>query len=137
MTTPTPQFIDINAPFEENPEPSWKRTWQGEELLWKVFWGWFLGGHGVILGCSIGFMVIAMILGFAVSPTSLNAGVVGLASGAALLVLTIVPYSCWISVSLWRCAPNCLSKKWFYAVRVGVVIYAISILIPILKIFYL
>ena len=137
MSTPTPRFIDINAPFEENPEPSWKRSWQGEELLWKVFWGWFLGGHGVILGSSIGFMVIAMILGFAVSPTSLNAGVVGLASGAALLVLTIVPYSFWISVSLWRCAPNCLSKKWFYAVRVGVVIYVISILIPILKIFYL
>jgi hypothetical protein len=135
MNTPTSKFIDINAKFEENPEPSWKRSWQGEELLWKVFWGWFLGGHGVILGCSIGFMIIAMILGFAFSPTSLNAGVVGLASGAILLVLIIVPYSFWISVSLWRCAPNCLSKKWSYVARGFVVIYGISILIPTLKIF--
>jgi magnesium-transporting ATPase (P-type) len=135
MSTPTPRFIDINAPFEENPEPSWKRSWKGEELLWKVFWGWFLGGLGVILGSSIGFMVLAMILGFAVSPTSLNAGVLGLASGSALLVLTIVPYSFWISVSLWRCAPNCLSKKWSYAARGFVVIYGILILIPTLIIF--
>ena len=135
MITPSPRFIDLSAPFEENTEPSWKRSWQGEELLLKVFWGWFLCGHGVILGCSIGFMVLAMILGFAVSPASLNAGVLGLASGASLFVLTIVPYSIWISVSLWRCAPNCLRKKWSYAARWFVVVYGISILFPILKIF--
>ena len=135
MSIPTPRFININAPFKENPEPSWKRSWQGEELLWKVFWGWFLGGHGVILGCTIGFMVLAMVLGLAVSPSSLNVGVVGLASGAALLVITIVPYSFWISVSLWRCAPNCLRKKWSHAARGFVVIYIISIITPTLKIF--
>lgn len=135
MSAPTPKYIDLNAPFEEEPEPSWKRSWRGDERLWKVFWGWFLGGHGVILGCSVGFMVFAMVLGFAIAPTSLDAGIVGLATGAALLVLITIPFSVWISISLWRCSTNCLSKKWTYAARGLVIVYAIAILIPISKMF--
>ena len=135
MSSSTPRFININAGFDENPEPSWKRSWQGEEFLWKVFWGWFFFFFFVILGCSIGFMILAMVLGLVVSPTSLNAGVVGLALGSALVVLIIAPYCLWISVSLWRCAPNCLSRKWAYVTRGFVVIYGITILIPIFEIF--
>lgn len=133
MTAPGPMFIDLSGPSE--PEPSWKRCWRGDEVLWKVFWGWFLCGHGVILGCSIGFMMIGMILGFAVSPASLNAGFAGMATGAVLLVMAIIPYAVWCSVSLWRCAKNCVNKGWGYGVRVLVTLYVISILIPIMKLF--
>jgi len=133
MTAPGPMYIDLNGPSE--PESSWKRCWSGEELLWKVFWGWFCGGHGVILGSSVGFMVIAMILGFATSPGSLDAGFAGMATGAALLVLAIIPYGIWCGVSLWRCAYNCVNQMWGYAVRFMVVGYAICIIVPLSHLF--
>ncbi len=131
MTAPGPVFIDFGAPIQ--PEPSWKRCWHGREVLWKVFWGWFLCGHGVILGCSVGFMMITMILGFAFDPASLNAGFAGMATGAVLLVITVVPYAVWCCVSLWRCALNCVNKGWGYGVRGLVLLYVVSLLIPISK----
>ncbi len=132
MTAPGPVFVDMhgigNGP---DPEPVWKRCWMGREPLWRVFWGWFVCGHGAILGCSVGFMVIAMLLGFAIVPQSLNGGFAGMATGATLLVLVAVPYSIWSVVSLWRCAYNCINQRWGHVVRGGVVVYGAIIIVPI------
>lgn len=133
MTAPGPMYVNLNGPSE--PEPSWKRCWRGEEVLWKVFWGWFFCGHGVILGCSVGIMVISMILGFATNPGSLNAGFAGMATGAALLVIAVVPYGVWCGVSLWRCAPNCINRAWGYATQLIVIVYAACIGVPLSRLF--
>lgn len=98
-----------------------------------MFWGWFFFGHGVVLGCSFGVMVLAMILGFATDPGSLNAGFAGMATGAVLLVLAIIPYGLWCGVSLWRCAKNCINPLWTYAARLIVIVYGIGIAIPLSK----
>ena len=135
MTAPGPVFFNLNDPFHQGIEPAWKRCWLGHEKLWKVFWGWCLCGHGVILGCSVGFMMITMILGFATDPGSLNAGFAGMATGMAILVIVFVPYSIWCSVSLWRCANNCINKIWGYAARLLVICYAISTAFLISKFF--
>lgn len=133
MTAPGPIYIDLNGPSD--PEPDWKRCWQGRERLWKVFWGWFLCGHGVILGCSVGVMVLAMLLGFMTDPRSLDAGIAGMATGATLLALLIIPYGIWCGVSLWRCADNCTNKMWGLGARGLVIVYASAILIPIFRLF--
>ena len=131
MTAPGYVYVDLNAPQE--PESAWKKCWYGREQLWKVFWGWFFFGHGVILGCSVGVMVLAMILGFATNPGSLNAGFAGMATGFALLVITVIPYGIWCGVSLWRCADNCVNKIWGYGARAVVCLYAILVVVPVLK----
>jgi len=130
MTAPGPTFVDLHG-IDPNPAPVWKRCWLGHEPLWRVFWGWFVCGHGAILGCSVGVMVLAMIIGFVLSPQSLNAGVSGMAAGAMLLLIAFVPYGIWSAVSVWRCAYNCIDKRWGHAVRVTVVVYAMAILLPI------
>jgi len=132
MTAPGPTFIDMHGIGNgADPDPVWKRCWMGREPLWRVFWGWFVCGHGALLGSSIGFMVLAMVLGFAVSPETLSAGVAGMATGATLLILVAVPYSIWSAVSVWRCAYNCIDKRWGHVVRGVVVLYWIVILIPV------
>ncbi|NQW01569.1 MAG: hypothetical protein HQ483_17835 [Rhodospirillales bacterium] len=133
MTAPGYVFVDLNrAP---DPEPVWKRCWFGREDLWKVFWGWFFFGHGVILGCSVGVMTLGMILGFATNPASLNAGFAGMATGATLLVLAVIPYGIWCGVSLWRCAGNCINQGWGYGAQAVVIVYAAAILTPLSKLF--
>lgn len=135
MSEPGYVYVDMNGPMHgpQEPEPAWKRCWRGQELLWKAFWGWFFFGHGIILGCSVGVMVLAMVLGFATNPGSLNSGFAGLATGLVLLVLVTVPYGIWSGVSVWRCAKNCLNKKWGYGARIIILIYAIGIAAPILN----
>jgi len=66
MTRQEPEFIDLYGTQPD--EPGWKRCWHGRELLWKVFWGYVLFGHGIVLGCALGVMVLGMVLGFAVDP---------------------------------------------------------------------
>jgi hypothetical protein len=127
-----PVFVDLHG-IGNGPDldPVWKRCWMGKEPLWRVFWGWFVCGHGTILGCSVGFMVLAMLLGFVVSPGSLSSGIAGMATGAVLLVLAAVPYTIWSSVSVWRCAYNCIDQRWGHVVRGVILIYGVMISIPL------
>jgi len=129
-----PVFVDLHgvgpAP---DPAPVWIRCWKGTEPLWRVFWGWFFFGHGAMLGGAFGLMLIAMVFGFVVSSDSLDAGMTGLTSGAALVVLISVPYAFWSAVSVWRCAYNCIDKRWGHMARLTVAVYAMMILLPIGK----
>jgi hypothetical protein len=122
----SPVYIDMHglgpAP---DPGPVWKRCWMGREPLWRVFWGWFICGHGAFLGATVGLMVMAMLFGFIVAPQSLNAGVTGMATGAVVFSLATVPYVLWVIVSLWRCAYNCLNRKWGHFTRLIVIMYGV------------
>jgi len=125
-------FIDLNAfGNAPQPDPVWKRCWTGQEPLWKVFWGWFVFGHGTILGCAVGFMVISMVLGFVVSPRTLTAGISGMVAGAVLLMVVTVPYAIWSAVSVWRCAYNCMDRRWGHMVRGIVLLYGTIMLLPL------
>lgn len=124
-----PVFVDLHglgpAP---DPGPVWKRCWQGKEPLWRVFWGWFVCGHGAILGSTMGAMVLAMLFGLMIDTQTLNAGVTGMAIGATVLALMTVPYLLWALVSLWRCAYNCLNYRWGHLARFLVIVYAMLLL---------
>jgi len=130
VTAPGPIFIDMHGSGRGPEEPTWKRCWFGREPLWRVFWGWFICGHGALLGCAVGFMILAMILGFMASPTSIDSGMAGLATGATLLMLVFVPYSVWCIVSLWRCAYNCIDLRWGHWTRGIAVAYVAVLIVP-------
>lgn len=131
----SPVYIDLHGlnPVPE-PGPVWKRCWMGREPLWRVFWGWFVCGHGAILGGSVGVMILSMVFGFVVSPQTLGGGVAGMMTGATILVIVAVPYAIWSAVSLWRCAYNCIDQRWGHWARLTVVIYGVLIsVIPVSK----
>lgn len=112
-------------------DPWWKAGPRGRMELWRVFWVCFVFGHGVIIGIGGGLMVFAMVLGFAFGPGSLDAGFAGLASGGAILALTHVAFVAWCLVSVWRCAGNCIDRRWGYWARGFMVAYTAVIVLPV------
>jgi len=78
-------------------------------------------------------MVLAMILGFVADPVSIDSGIAGLATGASLLAIVFVPYSVWCTVSLWRCAYNCIDIRWGHWTRGVAVLYVASFVIPLAR----
>jgi hypothetical protein len=89
-----------------------------------VFWGWFVCGHGALLGASVGIMVLSMVFGFILSPQSLDAGVAGMASGGIVMIAVYVIYAFWAALSVWRCAYNCINHRWGHVARAVVILYA-------------
>ena len=53
--------------WQFNEGPFWKLGWQGRLDLWKMFWVYFVFGHGIINGLGCGVMIFAMLAGFATS----------------------------------------------------------------------
>ncbi|MAH84887.1 MAG: hypothetical protein CBB68_11405 [Rhodospirillaceae bacterium TMED8] len=109
----------------------WRQGWEGHMELWRVFWIYFIFGHGFVIGAGGGIMVITLILGFAVDPGSLNLGLLGLATGSGLLALGYIIFAIWSCVSIWRCASNCQSIRWYYSARGFVVFYGGLVLSPV------
>ena len=134
MPTEGPIFIDQfgTTPMHLRPpsDPWWKAGPRGQMELWRVFWLCFVSGHGVIIGIGSGLMVIAMVLGFAVAPGSLNSGFAGLATGATVLGLSYLAFIVWCVVSVWRCARNCIDHRWGYWARGAMIVYSAMILYP-------
>ena len=92
MTGDNPIFIDqfgtgsgshgvkgLKGPM--NGEPMWKLAWRGHAPLWRAFWVYFVMGHGVILGLGCGVLVLSLLAGFIVNPSSSTSGMAGLAMG--------------------------------------------------------
>lgn len=96
-----------------------KRSWCGDEKLWKVFWI-----YGVLAGAIL--QSIVLVLG--------TAGVVGgLGMIVGVPVIAIVgAYAIWICVSMWQCAWNAKAKIWGYIVRVLTVLSFISYIMSII-----
>ena len=131
-----PIFIDQFGTGPSAPPPDaelgpwWKECWQGRMELWKAFWVCFVFGHGIIGGVGFGAMIVSMILGFAVDPGSLDAGFAGLATGTTLLIGVYAVFAVWIMVGVWRCADNCLDKRWGIVARVAMVFYGTCLVLP-------
>ena len=124
------QFGTTPTHMRPPPDPWWKAAWRGRMELWRVFWVCFVFGHGIIIGLGSGLMVIAMVLGFAFDPGSLNAGFAGLATGATVLALVYAVFFVWCVVSVWRCGGNCVEKHWGMWARGCIVTYGILVLTP-------
>ena len=134
MSADGPVFIDQfgTTPTHMLPpsDPWWKAGLRGRMELWRVFWICFVFGHGVILALGSGLMVFAMVLGFAFDPASLNAGLVGLAGGATVLALVYAAVLAWCMLSVWRCANNCIDRRWGMWARGFMVLYAAMLVWP-------
>jgi len=85
-----------------------KRSWRGEEKLWRVFWLYYM------LGELIFFMFLYLIM-FLIS-------IVVTSEPPFLIILVyVIPvfgYFIWIIVSLWKCAFNTNWKGWGYLIRI-------------------
>jgi tetratricopeptide (TPR) repeat protein len=93
--------------------------WYGNEKLWKAFW---IVGWG---GCFfIGAASWATRLCFPTRPTPRWEAVLSL-----IIAITIIV---WITVSVWRCAPNTTSKIWCWAARVIAILYVSPIAVAII-----
>ncbi len=120
-------------PEPDDDEPTWRRVLRGQELLWKMFWFYFLCGHGLVYGVGFGVVVVGMVLGFAVDPGSLNSGMAGLATGAVALGSVGLVFGAWCGIGLWRCAYNVDDRRWGHAARVLAVVYGFAIIVPPLR----
>jgi tetratricopeptide (TPR) repeat protein len=83
--------------------------WYGNEKLWKAFWILVPGsnfGIGVAVNAAEHYKVTSI-------------GVV------ALLLVIIITIEVWVTVSVWRCAPNTPKKIWCWIVRI-IIILSIS-----------
>ncbi|MCE2927013.1 MAG: hypothetical protein LW823_05165 [Rickettsiales bacterium] len=89
-----------------------KRSWKGEEKLWKVFWI-----YGLVFG---------IILGILMSVASASMG----SAGIALLVVWLV-YYIWLAVAQWRCAFNADWKIWGYVVRILLILSLVMFVLGI------
>ncbi len=139
MTTPDPIFFDQHG-AQPDSEPGGgtglvavlRGGLAGREPLWKVFWFFFLAGHGVIIGVGGGVMIFAMVGGLAFDSVSLSSGAWGLAFGGVLTGVVLLAFALWCVVALWRCAYNCHGRRWGHAARVlslfygGVWVYTLS-----------
>lgn len=129
-----PKFVDLHsAPVTPGPsrgddddddlEPGWKRAWRGKEMLWRVFWFYFVSAHGIAIALGGGTLVITLVVGLVVVPESMVGGFWGLAVGIVAVGAVVLPYTIWCAVALWRCAYNCEDTRWGNAARVFIVSY--------------
>lgn len=103
--------------------PFWLRGLRGELPLWLAFWGGFFFGHGIVIAFSVGIVLIAVVVGFTVSPTDIDASI----SKSALILVPIgamvAAFVAWASVTVWRSAPNAKERRWGIAARLVVAAY--------------
>lgn len=90
-----------------------KRYWRGQGRLWTVFWGYGIGGNGLLAG----------FLGLLVS--RLPGG--GDHLWPALLLLGF--YNAWVVISVWRCAYNTRRRYWGDCARLLMVFWALNLLL--------
>lgn len=121
----TPVYIDLHGGGmpgdDEPPDPVLRRCWEGREKLWVVFWAYGVFGSGVIIAGSLALVLIGLQIGLLVAPSDTDGGLVGGIIGIVLGAMAALPYLIWMTVSLWRCAPNCERKIWGQLVRGWVV----------------
>ena len=112
----TPVYINLHGgggmPGDEPPEPLIKRCWHGREKLWIVFWAYGVFGTGGILAGCLAMIFIGLQVGLVVAPQDTHGGYIGSLVGMALGAAMALPYLIWMTVSLYRCAPNCETKIW-------------------------
>lgn len=117
----TPVYINLHGgggmPGDEPPEPIFSRCWHGRERLWVVFWAYGMFGTGVVLACVLAMIFIGLQLGLVFAPQDTQGGYVGGITGMALGAAVAVPYLIWMTVSLWRCAPNVENPVWTRLMR--------------------
>ena len=144
MTGDNPIFIDQfgtgggshggkgpNGKMDEG--PMWKLAWRGQVPLWRAFWVYFVMGHGVILGLGCGVLVLSLLAGFIVNPSSSTSGMVGLAMGGTIISLVFLVFAVWAVVTVWRCANNCTIKIRGTYARVLMVGYVTTLALPIVE----
>ena len=144
MTGDNPIFIDQfgigggshgvkgpNGPMDEG--PMWKLAWRGHVPLWKAVWVYFVMGHGVILGLGCGVLVLSLLAGFIVNPSSSTSGVTGLAMAGTVISLVFLVFAVWAVVTVWRCANNCTIKIRGTYARVLIVGYVTTLALPIVE----
>jgi hypothetical protein len=138
MNDQGPVFIDQFGadPNPPPPGPWWKQGWQGRMELWRAFWICFVFGHGIVGGVGFGMMIFGMVLGFVSNPGTLDGGLAGLATGGTLLVLGYLVFAIWAGTTVWRCADNCVDKRWGLGARVAMVGYATAILTSLLSLVF-
>lgn len=126
MAERKPIFVDLHGsgmPGGDDPyEPAVPKCWHGREKLWIVFWAYGLFGSGAVLGIWLALTLIALQIGLVIDPVKGGGGLYGATTGLALGALLALPYTVWIAVSLWRCAPNCINPLWGRLVRGGLLV---------------
>ncbi|MEQ8506606.1 MAG: hypothetical protein RIB80_14875 [Rhodospirillales bacterium] len=111
----TPIYIDLHGggtPGDEPPEPILRKCWHGRERLWIVFWAYGVFGMGVVIASSLAMILIGLQIGLLFAPQDTQGGYYGAITGMVLGSFLAVPYLIWMTVSLWRCAPNCENQIW-------------------------
>ena len=115
---------------DDDGEAIWRAALGGRVLLWRMFWIYFLCGHGMLFGIGVGVMIFALLMGFSFDPGSLQSGLVGMIGGMALLGTAGALFALWSAIGLWRCAYNCEDARWGHAARAWVPVYLFIVFIP-------
>ena len=95
----------------------------GDELVSKVFWLWFVLGQGALLGVCLGILIITLMIGFYFDSEILFGFLSPFILGIATCIIIIVCFFLFNFVSLWRCAYNCKKSNLGHAVRFLVLVY--------------
>ena len=116
----TPIYIDLHGggmPGDEPPEPILSKCWNGRERLWIVFWAYGVFGMGVVIASSLAMIFIGLQIGLLLAPSDTEGGYWGAITGMTFGAALAGPYLIWMTVSLWRCAPNCENPIWGHLMR--------------------
>lgn len=90
------------------------RAWLGEQPLWKAFWVYGVAASGALIALyGAGFYVDRIVL-------------------RQELLLTLVPYTVWILVSVWRCANDTENEFWGLMARLLTVARACNTILIVL-----
>ncbi len=114
--------------------PFWKRAILGQEALWKVFWGGFVFGHGFLIAFGIGLLLFATAFGMALEPQRFSATFSSIMVAASLVALVAVLFIGWSLISVWRCSPNVIDRRWTLAARAVVAVYVGVWALPLMSI---
>ena len=89
-----------------------KLAWRGDLRLWQVFW---IGK--LLLSCALYLLVSGL---SALFDSNLP----------IMLYSLIFPfYFIFISVAIWRCAPNTNNKIWMYLVRAQIILLLVAVIV--------
>ena len=113
-----------------NEGPVWKQSWNGETELWRVFWLYFIMGHGVLLAIGCGLMILCILVGLATNPNLIASGIAVV--GVFIFVIVLIFYI-WSFVAIWRCAGNCQIKAYGTSARVLMIGYVATLAIPMIN----